>query len=241
MRIAICIYGMLYGNFTNHDPIVKHKDFRHCWSNVKKYVVDSFVEAGHKVDVLVSTYKVEDPALEKEFFDLVQPKKVCYSDFQNSNTFTSKYASFNNLTDTSDYDFIILTRFDLHWNKPLCEPTIDYNKFNYLFPENDRYIEESCKHFGFTCDNVYMWPATMTPIIQNAMRETYRFPRGYSPDTHALKYKVASYIGNENVNAISNKPDFSHLNEYYTICKEGLTIHDINLVHPDVKERFNYA
>jgi len=241
MKIAICFYGLLYGGFTNHEPMVKNKDFRHCWPNIKKYVVDPFIAGGHEVDILVSSYKINDEDVEKQFFDMVKPAKIVYSDFNNSNTFTSKYASFENLKEPYEHDFVILTRFDLHWNKVLFNENIDYTKFNYLFPENDSFIQNEYKQFGFTCDNVYMWPIDMTPTVSKAMMETYRFPRSFSPDTHALKFKMIQHIGEQQTHAISNSPDFSHLNEFYTICKENLHIHDHNLVHPEVKERFNYV
>ena len=233
MQIGVCFYGSLYGVFpTRFAKGLPEKDFRHCWPNLKKNIVDPFLKLGHQVDIFVSSYRIQDPVVEEEFFDLFKPKATAFSKLAGADPFTSKYATFENISNNTDLDFIVMCRLDLHFNKQMAHEDIDFNKFNILF------WERGFEHVKFACDNFYMWPHTMTPIVERAMRETYRYPRGYA-DTHALPDKLMNYVPADSIHAIGKTPELSNINTFFTICKQELAnAEDLHLIHPEVSERF---
>ena len=226
MKIAVSLYGLLYGQFMR-DGQPSVKDFKHCWPNVNKNLIQPLRDMGHEVYVCISSYKIPDEQLEKEFYEMVQPSKVYYSEFEGSNTFTPKIASFQNLLDKK-FDFVVFSRLDLHWFKPI--ENIQFDKFNFLF------MEKGVAHLNWTCDNLYMWPGDMTPIVHIAMQETYHAYRNL-PDTHGLMNKLAQYITKDKVVVLSDIEQNSHDNLFYSICKADYKSNHFP-VHPEVIERF---
>ena len=226
MKIAVSLYGLLYGQFMR-DGQPSVKDFKHCWPNINKNIIQPLRDMGHEVQVFVSSYKIPDEQLEKEFYEMVQPAGVYYSNFEGSNTFTSKIASFENLLN-KNFDFVIFTRLDLHWFKPI--DNIQFDKFNFLF------MEKGVAHLNWTCDNMYMWPGSMTNFAHISMRETYHAYRNL-PDTHGLMNKLVQYIPREKMVVLSDVEQNSHDNLYYSICKADYKTNHFP-VHPEVLERF---
>ena len=80
MKIAVSLYGLLYGQFMR-DGQPSVKDFKHCWPNINKNIIQPLRDMGHEVQVFVSSYKIPDEQLEKEFYEMVQPAGVYYSNF----------------------------------------------------------------------------------------------------------------------------------------------------------------
>ena len=169
----------------------------------------------------MTTYPFEDPQIEKEFYDIVKPHKVQFCEFKNSDAFTCKGASFNVFED-EDLDFIIFTRLDLHFTKIIAKENINFNKFNFLYPEGGRGEDYWWEILRFTTDNFYMWPHNMTPQVKKAIRETYRSLRPEQPDTHPLIHKLLLEIGNNNIHFVSDIPEPSDVSSYYNICRNPI-------------------
>ena len=182
---------------------------------------------GHDVEVYVSSYKIPDEQLEKDFYSMINPSGVYYSNFEGSNTFTSKIASFENLLDKT-FDFVVFSRLDLHWFNPISN--IQFDKFNFLF------LEKGYANVNWTCDNLYMWPGEMTKDVYTAMKETYLAYRPL-PDTHGLMNKLAQYVPVDRMVVLSNVEQNSHDNLFYSICKAEYKTNQYP-VHPEVLERF---
>lgn len=227
MKIGFCLYGTLCGKFKDDVNRFRDKDFRHCWPNIKNTLIQPFIDRGHQVKIFISSYK-PDEEIENDLFDLINPDGVYYSDLENSTPFTSKIGIFENNLD--GLDFIIATRLDLHWNKPIIEGNIIFDKFNFLFREKGWW------HKNFTCDNFYAWPHRMTPYVKKSLIETLGYPRN-GWDTHALSHKLSKYISYNEMNIISDIHQLSDVNEYFTICKKELGVNRQG-VHPEVLERF---
>jgi hypothetical protein len=128
MKIGLCFFGIMYREyFTPNDHSARSdKDFRHCYPNIKKMLIDPFIEQGHEVITYVVTYPIENKEIEKEFFELLQPKKVLYIPFEGSDSFSPKGAAFSLLESEIDLDVVILTRPDLHWSKRVADYFIDF-------------------------------------------------------------------------------------------------------------------
>lgn len=229
MKIAFCFYGILYGMGGRTGSA---RNFSHCWPNIKSMLVDPFIAQGHEVSLYFSSYQITDANQYAEFKTIVNPKDVFYSNFENSDAFTAKYASFEILNNLKD-DIIILTRSDVHWSKKIAEENINLKKFNFLFPEKEWWNTEH----QFTCDNFYIWPSQMTKNVEKAMKETYAFPRGKPfVDTHALMFNLKKYISKKRIHMISDVEELSDVNSFYTCCRSGLPERDC--MHIEVKERY---
>jgi hypothetical protein len=229
MKIAFGFYGILYGLGGRTGSA---RDFRHCWPNINRMLVQPFVDQGHEVKTYFSSYKFTDEEIEKEFYELVNPDAVLLNDIEGSDPFTAKYALFD-LLDNDESDVIIFTRSDVHWSKVIANQDIDFSKFNFLFPEKEWWQTQ----FKFTCDNFYVWPSKMTPIVRKAMYETYGFPRGKPlVDTHALMVKLEQYISSDDIHLISKEEELSDVNTFYTCCRSGLP--DRECMHEEVRDRY---
>lgn len=230
MKIAFGLYGILYGLGGRTGSV---RDFRHCWPNINRMLIEPFIQQGHEVKIYVSSYEFDDEEIEKEFFYLVNPDGVILRDIKNSDPFSAKYALFN-LFANDESDVIICSRSDIHWSKIMANEYIDFTKFNFLFPEKDWWQTK----YKFTCDNFYVWPRHMTSDVRKSMLETYGFPRGKPlVDTHALMVKLEQYISPLDIRLISNKEELSDVNSFYTCCRNGLPNREC--MHEEVRDRYN--
>jgi hypothetical protein len=218
MRIAFSFYGIVSGERPSHvgGPIGSDRDIRHCWPNIQKMLIDPFKAQGHETEIYFSTYNWNDD-VDDYIRNVINPNQICLSDKNGSDPFTTKRASFFNLKDRN-VDMVVLSRCDVHYSKIIANESIDFEKFNFLFPEGGGWWER----YNFTCDNFYIFPYAWYQSVENAMIDTYPgYPRGYPMvDTHGLWLKLRDYIPENLFHIISKEPDrFNH-------------------IHPEVKERF---
>ena len=124
MKIGIILRGISYGL----GPYGSGKDFRTCIENFKKNVYEPLSE-NNEVTVYICTYT--HPYIE-ELKEAYNPKKLELIDFAGSDQCTTFLKSLK-MIEGEDLDFIISTRFDLHFNDKITEIDIDYNKSNFTF------------------------------------------------------------------------------------------------------------
>ena len=229
MKIGIGFYGITEGT----DPKTGYsRDFRHCWSNVHDNIVQPLIDAGHDVKIYASTYPFTDASTEEEFYKLVNPTKVVMSDFATSDAFTAK-SRLHDAFDGEDLDFIVFTRFDIHFHQKITELDLDFNKINFLFPEGDGWWQQAM----FTCDCFYAWPHYFSVDVKTAMRETYGWPRGIQyPDTHGMMNMLLKRISVESLHLMSMIPQISNVNTFYTLCRPNVPEHHCK--HPDVRAKY---
>lgn len=229
MNIAICFFGILYGN---GGRVGSFKDFRHCYPNLHRNIIRPLEDEGHNVSNYFSTYRITDAEVEEEIYNLTNPKDVVYSDYNGSNAFTTKKTSFT-LFKRIKTDVCILCRSDMHFNKPLKE-NVYLDKFNFLFPEAETWALHK-----FTTDNFYIWPHTLTDIVEKSFNESFGAfrPLSMAQDTHGVYKKILQYIKPEQINFISDKEEYSDVNSFYSICRTELPNRN-ELLNNEVMERF---
>lgn len=230
MKIGFAFYGIAHGTDKKTGYT---RDFRHCWPNINRMLIQPFINKGHEAVIFASTYKIEDPQVDTEFYNTLKPKVVVYSDFETSDAFTSKGRLHDAFADEKDLDLIIFTRTDIHFSQVIADLPIAYDKFNFLFPEGDGWWDRA----RFACDCFYIWPHKYSKEVCDSMRETYGWPRGTQyPDTHGLINFLAKRIQLTQMHMISGKPAISNVNEFYTLCRRDVPDHPC--FHPEVRERF---
>lgn len=240
MKIGFSFYGLTYGLGGKYN-VGTERDFRHCWPNLKRMLIDPFVSRGHETEIYFSTYHFTDQNILTEFKKIVNPDKVVFTEIKDSDGFTTKGSSFINFVHNDKLDLIVFCRNDMHFRKIIADENIDYNKFNFLFKE-----KEWWDNFRFTCDNFYIFPQKMAPLVMKAMYDTYAWPRGRPyVDTHGLYLRLLNYIPENYVHFLSDEHEISDVNSFYTLCRTGLVVYKPEdgrgrFIHPEVKERFGY-
>lgn len=230
MKIGFAFYGITYGQ----DKRTGYsRDFRHCWNNITTMLIEPFVKQGNEAIIYASTYPFEDPQVEVDFFEMVKPKVTVFSDFSKSDAFTSKSKLHDAIQD-EELDVVVFTRFDIHFSKVIAnEKTIDFNKINFLFPEDPKWWQSH----SFVCDCFYIWNNSFSEIMKKSMRETYGWPRGTAyPDTHGIPNFILKYTDKENLNFISPYNEISNVNSFYTLCRPDVPEHEC--FHPEVRAKF---
>ena len=135
MKIGFAFYGITHGvdSKTGYQ-----RDFRDCWSNIQENLIDPFVAQGHEAVNYASTYTFNDPDVEKDFWSLVNPKKLIINNMEGSDAFTTKSA-LHDAFQHEDLDVVIFTRFDILFHQKMTEFPIDFEKVNILFPEDPQW------------------------------------------------------------------------------------------------------
>ena len=226
-KIGFLFYGILRDNYQGRNRL-QDKDFAHCWPNIYRNIVEPYTKE-NDCNVYISSYNTTQN-VHDEMLALINPKKFLYVPKENSTPFTSKINALDLLIG-EDLDFIVHTRLDLHFNYPLINNNIDYNKFNFLFKEKNHW------NLKYTCDNLYMWPHHMTNVVEDSMRKTYRTIRPYTHCTHGLMIKLSEQLNQNDIHIISDKHELSTVNSFYTICKRELGSQTQG-IHPEVIEKF---
>lgn len=233
MIIGLALYGIFHGYHTNAGSTA---DFRHCFPNTQRMIIDPLCRQGHVVKTFVCTYPIHDPEALDALHTMVKPVKVEWCEFAGSNQYTTKTRLFQTFADESDLDVVIFARCDIHYTIPIDKLPFQPQKFNFLFREENHW-----HNLKYATDNIYMWPHHMTPIIRKAMAETISTARSQGrTDTHNL-YNVllqSHYLSTDEIHFASELHALSDVNIFYSVCRSQLP--DRPCLHPEVRERFNH-
>lgn len=212
--------GVLLTGMTFNDTATKgKKDWRYSVEDVEKNVIDCF-RKNHTVNVYLTTYN------NSTIFPLLacyRPKSCLILEMEGSTQRSTYQRSLRQL-ENEDVDFIISTRFDIHFNEELSTANIDYDKANFLFRE----IEPHWSVDRFVTDSVFMFPKK---YLQTFIRAIDRFsaqghPDAWRSDLHAMYKEVAAEIGEQNCHIVWPEGTYNgHVNPYFTL----------NHLHPSKK------
>lgn len=232
MKIAFCFFGILYGKGGKTGC---ERDFRHCWPNIERMIVDPYRKLGHDVKLYFSSYPIEDASAEKDFYKLVKPDKIIFSQLEGSNAFTSKKRLFETFIDDTSIDTVIYTRSDIHWNQQFIDTNIDYKKFNFLFREKDWWNSHM-----FACDNLYIFPQNMSKVFYQAMLDDHSSP-AQSIHKHELPRFLSKYIDLDKLNFMTEENQYSDMNTFYTLCRNELRVECRGkYMNSEVADKFGY-
>ncbi len=131
MRIGVCLIGLSFLD------VGKKRN----WINSYQNILDTFGD----VDYFLTTYKNDFSLLTK-----YKPKSYQILPFKGS---TQRNTYIKALEKVTGVDFIITTRFDIHFHKKLSEMNIDYTLFNFLFKEKNTWDTHR-----FVTDNFFAFP-----------------------------------------------------------------------------------
>lgn len=201
-RIALLLFGMFYNtSYFNHNTLKKSViDFRFSVANYKRFIFLYYKRLGYEVDVFFCTNDVHDSKIKKNLIKTYKPKEHVFvktvkvrdkrSRFFNRNYKVKKvvelcndYRQMNNI----DYEFVIMTRFDLEFKINFGDVDIDYNKINLV-----SVLEEP----DFICDNFYIIPGFLLNDFYDMIRKQIYISHHHIKD-ELEEISEINYIKNE--------------------------------------------
>lgn len=199
MNIGINIVGISSGN--------RARNWLDTFNSIKENIIGCWGD--HSINTYITTYEHSSIS---QLLDYYKPKKYLLLPFEDSDQRLTYKKSLELLQD-QDLDFIISTRFDIDFFKPVSLLSFDFNKFNVLFPENYQKKE-------FVCDNFFAFPKEHLPSFIESVQYMYDNPyRSNCTDLHAACMVIGEKIENK-IHMLSSEPQYSHDNSFYILRRE---------------------
>jgi hypothetical protein len=137
-RIAILLRGVSYNRkhrTRGSSPGNYFVDFNKTKDNIKTNIIEPLKNC----EVFITTYLSEK---EGELLDFYKPQSYCLIDYRNSNqkeTFIAGLELIWERHQEKPFDFVIISRFDVDYLKPITEMNIDMEKMNFIWREYEHY------------------------------------------------------------------------------------------------------
>ena len=205
MKILINLIGL-----SDHNVGNGLHTYKLVYENFFKNVVTPLRER-NQVDFFLSTYEMDDSS---ELEKIYKPIKSNYRKLQSpkSAAFDTYIESIQKLKEF-DYDFYIVTRFDLDIRVSL---NFDFNKFNFLFKEKDWWDNHQC-----TTDTFYAFPKEMLNSFVNSIidcRNKNGQP-GYLGLFHKLYVDLVKYVDTADIHFIDDEKQTVQISNKYTLSR----------------------
>jgi hypothetical protein len=206
MNIAILLTGISL-KLDGH----KSRDWRLTCDNIKNNIIECW--GGVNTNIYLTTYNNNDNT---ELLEYYKPKKYNILEFEGSDQRLTYLNGLELLLD-EDVDFIISTRFDIHFKQKICDLDIKFDKFNFLFRERGYRFK------NFVSDNIFLFPKKYLKDLINSVYSEYKTPSGTnhlgnSMDLHNT-YNRLLHLGEDNLNVISHINEVSMNNSFYKIIR----------------------
>lgn len=175
MKLALLLFGISL-------EINKHwqygtsysVDYNNSYENYQKYIFEYFKNKGYDIDVYIST-NILPNIYKEDLLDKYKPVKCNFIETIEDDRHLSKNIKIDDvvnlcINEGNEYDLILITRFDLLFQKDFSNSNIQFDKFNVVsILENPNYI----------CDNFYLFPykylSEFSKIIKKNIRESHHF------------------------------------------------------------------
>ena len=222
MKIAILFFGLSKYNYKNYNArnLKEIKvDYEKSYNNYKRYIFDFFSNKGYDINVYFTTniLKNED---RKNIIKKYNPISCNFIDNYDTRR-ESRNMKLNNVINLClktgiKYDLILITRFDLLFQKDFNESNIIFNKFNLVSVlENPKLI----------CDNFYLFPYKYLEIFSSIVKSNLR------KSFHHIKKDLHKKIKKNCINYILNEKCKIHKLSFYKIYHLQKSILNLKFIH----------
>ena len=180
-------------------------DYKNSYDNYQRYIFDYFKGKGYSIDVYISTNKLNSDDDIAEIIDKYKPVKYRIAD-DCKDYIISRNKKLESAIDLcieggGEYDLVLITRFDLLFQKDFADSNIHLDKIN---------IVSVLERPNLICDNFYLFPHKYLKDFQKVIRKCANINhRNIKNDLE--KIAPINYILNENC-------DISELS-FYKIAK----------------------
>jgi hypothetical protein len=201
MKIAVLLTGISYKKDGYRD-----RDWKLTYENIQNNVINCWL--GYNVNVYLTTYDNNDNT---ELLESYNPKKYGILKYEESDQRLTYVKSLEMLLD-EDVDFIVSTRFDIHFKEKLSNIAIKFDKFNFLFKERE------WDNINFVTDNLFMFPKTYLNDLMMAIKNEYENPKRIGcSDLHNIYNRLIHL--DSNLNIISDINELSDENSFYKLIR----------------------
>ena len=206
MKLALILFGIsLEINRYWQYGALYSVDYKNSYDNYQRYIFDYFKGKGYSIDVYISTNKLNSDDDIAEIIDKYKPVKYRIAD-DCEDYIISRNKKLESAIDLcieggGEYDLVLITRFDLLFQKDFADSNIQFDKIN---------IVSVLERPNLICDNFYLFPHKYLKDFQQVIRKCANINhRNIKNDLE--KIAPINYILNEN-------RDISELS-FYKIAK----------------------
>jgi hypothetical protein len=206
MKLALILFGIsLEINRYWQYGALYSVDYKNSYDNYQRYIFDYFKGKGYSIDVYISTNKLNSDDDIAEIIDKYKPVKYRIAD-DCKDYIISRNKKLESAIDLcieggGEYDLVLITRFDLLFQKDFADSNIHLDKIN---------IVSVLERPNLICDNFYLFPHKYLKDFQKVIRKCANINhRNIKNDFE--KIAPINYILNENC-------DISELS-FYKIAK----------------------
>ena len=208
-KIAVLFFGLTCHIYRHHSGKLKKIDYSLSLNNYQEYIYKYFENLGYQIDTYIATNNYRDELKKKRIKDKIKPKKFAFI-----KNFRNKHKSRNTkflkvielcLNEDINYDLVLITRFDLLFQKKFEESNIKLDKFNLvsILERND-----------LICDNFYLFPYQYLRKLYELLKDRPML------NYHRIKHLIESLNGENFINYILNEHnDINHLTFYKLVKK----------------------
>jgi hypothetical protein len=185
-------------------------DYNLSYINYKKFIFDFFKKKGYDIDVYFTTNVLNDGD-RKDLIEKYNPVKCSFIE-NDTNHIISRNNKLDNVIDLClksgyVYDTVLITRFDLLFQKDFNKSNIQLSKFN---------LVSNLEKPHLICDNFYLFP--------------YKYLMGFSKIVkkditkwhHLIKDDIESILSDTSINFILNERCFVRLLSFYKIFRKPI-------------------
>ena len=206
MKLALILFGIsLEINRYWQYGALYSVDYKNSYDNYQRYIFDYFKGKGYDIDVYISTNNLNSDDDIAEIIDKYKPVKYRIAD-DCEYYIISRNKKLESAIDLcieggGEYDLVLITRFDLLFQKDFADSNIQFDKIN---------IVSVLERPNLICDNFYLFPHKYLKDFQKVIRKCANINhRNIKNDLE--KIAPINYILNEN-------RDISELS-FYKIAK----------------------
>jgi hypothetical protein len=215
MKLAVLLFGMSKCEYRHwHNNIKYSIDYANSYENYKKFIFDFFIKKGYDIDVYFTTNPLNDED-KKEICEAYKPIRCSFvEEDPYGNNDTNRNNRFNQVIDLCfesgiHYDLILMTRFDLLFQKEFDKSNIQLDKFN---------LVSILEVPNGICDNFYLFPYHYFQSFSTIVK------RNLNKSLHWIQGELYDSLGKSSVNYILNEHcQISELS-FYKIVRNVSTV-----------------
>lgn len=209
-KCALLLFGISYSEYDCRKNLKYTINYNNSFDNYQKHIYKYFHDKGYLIDVYFST-NISNKEEQDKLIEKYKPLEYSFIENEDNRTL-SRNRKFINviklcLNKNIIYDNILITRFDLLFQKDFEKSNIKLDKFNLVsILERDNLI----------CDNFYILPFSK-------LKQFYEIAKkNISNSFHKIKNEIEKIENPEFINYILDERVHIHKLSFYKICRNNM-------------------
>jgi hypothetical protein len=216
MKLAIALRGIAFSNDTSGMATSQNVSYKTCINSLKDNVINPLKEKFDQIDIFLVTYKSEGLDIEELKRDYLAVDSLLYEKevmFQSIPIFRRVSKLLNDSitlikNNDANYDFILITRFDLYFYRKLRLDDFDFTKINFGWTADK----------GQNDDNFILFDSKFADRLAHII-QSHQHPHSING---IVGHDLCSYVSRPLVPAEGyNLPDFYYFARHMEECRDG--------------------